>query len=267
MFSLICLMIILFTMFIAAYNKKFARLENSYERVLSKVRQEVQQKALNNLSLDLIETLGNNLFAIRLTLAGILTPLQKTIDDINHGLTDPKPEGQTTVLKHVLQALTDIQKNVIDAKKTAADMDMVKIREKLRTNFAEHGLVKNIELELERHTGFEIIKNISGTEYPLHEHKEMVLYHIFQLAISNILVHSTARHIHIDVRYEPESLCLCIEDDGIGFDYLDLQDLRKKGRGIDSMYSAVRLINANLSINSRPGKGTTLTIFLQTLPI
>ena len=265
-----CLMITFFILFVVAYNKKIVRLENSYERALSKIRQEVQQKMLNNLSFDIIETFGNNLFAIKCNLVGsVLDPLQKITDDINRGFSNPTQEVQTEILKHVLQCVTDIQKNVLDTKQPVDDMntDVVKTCERLRTNFAQNSLVKNLELELNGITGYEIVENLTGSEYPLGENKEILILWIFQLAINNIVRHSNARHIYIDIQYEPTSFCLCIQDDGVGFNSAEINNLRKKGRGLDNMYNAARMINADITITPRPITGIILTIHLQTLPI
>jgi signal transduction histidine kinase len=270
MFGLICLMILFFILFVVFYNKKFIRLENSYERIVAKVRQEVQQTTLNNLSFDIIETFGNNLFAIRCNLVGgVLDPLQKITEDINQGFSNPSQTEQTAILQQVLHSVTAIQKNVLDTKKPVEDMntDVLKACEKLRTNFAENTLVKNFELEIQRFTGYDIIKNFTGAEYPLIEHKKMLLFWVFQLAMNNIKRHSHATQIHLELSYEPSSVRICIQDNGVGFDPADLNKLRKKGQGIDNMYTAARMINAELSITARPGMGAILTISLQTLPI
>jgi signal transduction histidine kinase len=56
-------------------------------------------------------------------------------------------------------------------------------------------------------------------------------------------------------------LVLRVEDDGIGF---DIESIRSEpGLGLSSMIERVRLIGADLSIVSSPGRGTVIEVLVE----
>ena len=74
-------------------------------------------------------------------------------------------------------------------------------------------------------------------------------------AMSNILRHARARHVRIDAERQGEILKIIIKDDGIGFTANPAS-----GYGLRNMRDRARLLNGALEIDSKPGKGTTLTL-------
>lgn len=85
---------------------------------------------------------------------------------------------------------------------------------------------------------------------------EEVVLRVVEEALHNALRHSGATHI--DVSLKPArggGLTATIADDGTGFD-----PGPARGMGLVSMKERARRINGTLTVNSRPGKGTTLTL-------
>jgi len=82
------------------------------------------------------------------------------------------------------------------------------------------------------------------------------LYRVMQEALHNIAKHSRARKIHVELRGAPESVCLTIVDDGIGFS-LD-NPIRRPGLGLISMHERMHLINGDFTIRSKPNGGTRI---------
>jgi signal transduction histidine kinase len=76
-------------------------------------------------------------------------------------------------------------------------------------------------------------------------------------AMANILRHARARHVYIGAIRESESLKLTIHDDGIGF-----VPGTSTGYGLQNMHDRARLLNGTLEINSKPGKGTQITLVI-----
>ncbi|MEE8111509.1 MAG: sensor histidine kinase [Acidobacteriota bacterium] len=86
----------------------------------------------------------------------------------------------------------------------------------------------------------------------------LCLYRIFQESMRNIAKHSGARNIQVFLREEDRMVCLTIRDSGVGF---ELSRVRGKGGlGLASMEERVRLVLGKLSIDSRPGEGTTIEV-------
>jgi two-component system NarL family sensor kinase len=87
---------------------------------------------------------------------------------------------------------------------------------------------------------------------------EINLYRIVQELVSNILKHSQANEIILQLnRYESE-LLLTIEDNGIGFD--TSSELLKQGMGLKNIKSRVTKLNGKFHIDSHKGKGSIITI-------
>ncbi|HWQ11198.1 MAG TPA: sensor histidine kinase [Roseiflexaceae bacterium] len=94
---------------------------------------------------------------------------------------------------------------------------------------------------------------------------EIVLYRIVQEALQN--AHKYARGAHVTVRLVRQGarLALSVRDDGPGFDPHEVA--RRAGRsnwGLTSMRERAELIGARLTVASRPGHGTEVTV---TLPL
>ncbi|BBO86065.1 hypothetical protein DSCO28_66310 [Desulfosarcina ovata subsp. sediminis] len=95
---------------------------------------------------------------------------------------------------------------------------------------------------------------------------QICLFRIFQEALLNVYKHARATRIWVTVRSDEKRLRIELRDNGTGFD-VSKQSTRTgdpKGMGLSTLALRCRMIAARLSINSRPGKGTRLTI---TLPL
>lgn len=91
---------------------------------------------------------------------------------------------------------------------------------------------------------------------------EVGLYRIAQGTIGNIAKHSNARHATISLERAADHFLLRIGDDGEGFDISKLTSVDEGGRGsgVFGMKERVKLMGGNCSIDSRPGKGTRVTV-------
>lgn len=86
----------------------------------------------------------------------------------------------------------------------------------------------------------------------------LCFYRVLQESIHNALKHSGSNKIVVRLFPEDGKICLSVTDEGRGFD----MDSRAAHRlGLTSMKERMRLIQGTLDISSRPGKGTTVTVF------
>ncbi len=92
----------------------------------------------------------------------------------------------------------------------------------------------------------------------LNETQKLILYRIIQEATNNIINHSEARSVLINLSTIDDTLQLIVSDDGIGF---DKQNVRK-GSGLNNIENRVYLFNGSLDINTYPGKGCELIILV-----
>ncbi len=93
---------------------------------------------------------------------------------------------------------------------------------------------------------------------------QMCLFRIFQEALTNTRKHAQATWSLIAAERKEKQIRIRIQDNGIGFK-ANRRSLRANGRdgmGLKAIALRCRMIGADLSIDSAPGKGTRLTICL-----
>jgi signal transduction histidine kinase len=86
----------------------------------------------------------------------------------------------------------------------------------------------------------------------------LCLYRIVQEALRNVVKHSGARHVGVELRGTGEAIRLRIADDGAGFDPGAVDG--KGGLGLVSMRERLRLVGGALAIDSRPSGGTRIDV-------
>jgi len=86
----------------------------------------------------------------------------------------------------------------------------------------------------------------------------LCLYRVMQESLQNIVRHSRAREARVQLRFDNDHLKLSITDSGTGF---NLEGIRQTaGLGLISMEERVRLIHGKITIDSRPGLGTEISV-------
>ena len=83
----------------------------------------------------------------------------------------------------------------------------------------------------------------------------LCLFRVLQEALQNAIKHSGSRQIHVSLRGGARELELTVVDAGAGFDHWAT---RARGLGLTSMTERLKLVDGELSINSKPGDGTTV---------
>lgn len=86
------------------------------------------------------------------------------------------------------------------------------------------------------------------------------LYRVTQEALHNVSKHANARKVCVRLNRVPDGVHLNIHDSGIGFD--TNSESFRSGLGIVSMKERVRLVQGEFSINSEPGHGTEVRVFV-----
>jgi two-component system, NarL family, sensor histidine kinase UhpB len=83
---------------------------------------------------------------------------------------------------------------------------------------------------------------------------QLVVYRVAQEALTNAARHSEAQRIAVSLHRSGDGVELEIADDGRGFAF----EQSERGLGIGGMRERALLIGAELTIESRPGEGTTI---------
>lgn len=94
---------------------------------------------------------------------------------------------------------------------------------------------------------------------PLSEQYAINLYRIIQEIIHNTIKHADATELTIGLKRNSNTLVLQTVDNGTGFDH-DKALNDDNGLGLRSLANRVNLLSAELSVNAKPGKGSSYTI-------
>lgn len=89
---------------------------------------------------------------------------------------------------------------------------------------------------------------------------ELVVYRIVQEALTNIAKHARARRVVIELESRDGEALVAVRDDGVGFDATALSD--RGGHGLAGMRVRVESEGGRWSIESTPGRGTTIRVAL-----
>jgi PAS domain S-box-containing protein len=84
----------------------------------------------------------------------------------------------------------------------------------------------------------------------------LCLFRVVQEALQNAVKHSAAQDVTVEVHGTKEGINLIVSDSGVGFNWQDA--MNRRGLGLISMRERLRLVNGELSIQSTPGRGTTV---------
>lgn len=102
----------------------------------------------------------------------------------------------------------------------------------------------------------------TGTARRLPAAVESGLLRIATEAVTNAVKHAQAASVRVQLTYKPDAVELTVRDDGCGF---DATATPAAGHfGLTGMRERAARMNARLRIESRPGRGTTLTL---TVPV
>ena len=91
---------------------------------------------------------------------------------------------------------------------------------------------------------------------------EIHVYRIVQEAINNVMKHSSANEAAVVIKNRKDVISLSIRDNGRGFDMNSVSPSEPNdlGYGLSGIAERVRILGGTLSIDSKPGKGTILSI-------
>jgi len=90
---------------------------------------------------------------------------------------------------------------------------------------------------------------------------ERLAFRTAQEAVRNVAVHAAASRVEVTLKAEEDTYVLRVADDGIGFDVDGRHARRANGHvGLDLLADHARDLGATLTVESEPGRGTTLTL-------
>lgn len=213
------------------------QMEFQYEKQLLQTMLEVQEKAMNQISLEIHDNIGQNLASVNANLIALSTG---EVEDPQLLLGDTKTR--------VSQAVKDLRN----------------LSRVLNSKYINRiGLVESLKKETEylgthnKKTTFAL--DVVSGDLDLQNEKELMVFRIAQESLSNIIKHAEATHVRMEIAYLPDTFRMIIADNGKGFDNGNSEGA---GIGLMNMKQRAEVMNGTFNIASAPGAGTTITIII-----
>lgn len=215
-------------------NRLLSQLEEAEQQILSD-QSAKQQMLLTAIGKELHDSIGS-----------MLSAAKREMENLRNSLKDipEKAEGQFD------HSYGMVDKAIRDLRKISKSPDKLSLDEQLVPSLRE--LCKNIN-RIENSPQIELnTYRLEGVKLPAKH--ELHIFRIIQEAITNIIKHAQATEVHMQLDWANRILSITIEDNGKGFD----PKLIKHGVGLDSMRSRTEELNGTFTLDTAPGKGSTL---------
>jgi two-component system sensor histidine kinase DegS len=120
--------------------------------------------------------------------------------------------------------------------------------------------------DLSQHFGIAIGMGVLGSLRRFPPETELVMFRIAQEALRNMWKHSEASRAWVTVEFGNEKIILTVKDNGKGFELPErIGDLASAGKlGLAGMQERAQLIGGTLTLQSKPGEGTTVIVEIPT---
>lgn len=119
--------------------------------------------------------------------------------------------------------------------------------------------------EFKARTGIECSIDVHETEIDAKEDTSTVLFRVFQEALTNIARHAYATQVAATLAMSESSLVLTVADNGVGME--STTSLPRESFGLLGMRERIASLGGRLSIESRLGAGTTISVEIPLRPL
>lgn len=196
-----------------------------------------RQEEKNRIAMELHDGILNNIYAVRLNL-----------EFINKKADEESILQRKEYIKELQKVETEIRGVSHDLSRNAifqGDKSFKTLLE-FMINSQKNTFETQFDLDIDPDINWDAMGNVAKVN----------VYRIIQEALQNVNKYSQAKHAHVFIKKEGESVLVKVNDDGVGFD----PDKAKGGIGIKNLKKRASLLNGELSIESAPGKGSTIEV-------
>jgi len=228
--------IILFSVAYFIYRNRIYSLKKKQQAEIKAIVT-TQEEERKRISRDLHDDVGTKLSALKLFVSSLHDKASNINNEEISSLAKSSEQFITEAMNDVRQLLLNLSPTVL---------------EEFGYTTAIEGLVDKIN---ETHLiKFTLV--VFGMKKPLKKEYELALYRITQELINNVLKHSEAKNVSLQIGQRDEKIILMIEDDGKGFDLNE----HRGGYGLQNLDARTKLMQGVMTIETKPGKGTSVLI-------
>ncbi|MGI9650553.1 sensor histidine kinase [Chryseobacterium sp. RLHN22] len=204
-----------------------------FEKELATSQIEMKEQTLNYIGQELHDDLGQKLSVVRLRQNQLIAKMK---------------DSEKEELVELNQLLGECIQDIRALSKTLITEQII-----------HFGLIESLEREINKIRKLRLLKIELITQkhdVDISPKHGLILFRIIQESINNILKHSKAKNVSIEIEENYQKLSIKINDNGKGFNTQTVKD----GSGLKNMELRAKIIHAEFSIISEINKGTQTSI-------
>ena len=116
--------------------------------------------------------------------------------------------------------------------------------------------------EIEKRLPIEVRVSVNEEKTELSTEVKTTLFRITQEALTNVIKHSGASTVKVNLDYGGDGVRLEVVDDGVGFDRSTMRATARPSWGLIGIQERASLLGGTFEINSYPGQGTRVSVFI-----
>ena len=216
------------------------QLEESYRQVreLTDHLQHIREEERAHIAREIHDELGQQLTVLKMDVSWLNKRIGAGDDEVKSKLTTLAHMLDGTV-KTVRRISSELRPSLLDDLGLVAAMDW---------HLKEFGSRSGIKTEFSE----------PSRDMEMNETIKTGIFRIFQESLTNVARHAEAGKVSVDLQQDKGYIVLRIEDDGVGFNKLQVNN--KRTLGILGMKERTNMMGGSYDITSLPGKGTVVVV-------
>jgi two-component system, NtrC family, sensor kinase len=213
--------------------KDILLIQQKFQKEIMQARLEMQEQTFHTISQEIHDNIGQTLSLVKLNLNTLAVPLPD--------ITQEKLNTTRDLVSKVIYDLRNLAKTI-------------------NTDYIRNiGLTRAIEQQLnilQKTDAFTVHFSVKGVVGSMDPQKELLIFRIVQELLNNVIKHSNARMLTVEMNYNESNLQFSVTDNGKGFDWNKTLTEKHSGLGLQNIINRISLIKGTIIVKSAPGKGT-----------
>lgn len=214
------------------HNKKLQQLTHHLQRIREEERRRIGR--------EIHDELGQQLTAIKMDVAWI----------------DKKIPEEEVLLKQKISNIITL----LDGSNVSVRRILHELKPSILDEYGLHDAIEHLILQFTSNTGIPVNHSLSKNYTGLSKDTITCLYRITQESLTNIAKYAKAKSVFLTIKKGRKNVTALIEDDGIGFNPLVLEN--NDTFGLIGIQERVSVLEGIFNIKSIIGKGTTIKVVL-----
>lgn len=213
-------------------------------RELTAYQDRIKEDERKRIAREIHDELGQTLLALRLDVSML---------DTRTAMSHPKINDRVRgVLQHIDATVKTIRTIINNLRPAVLDL----------------GLGAAVEWQVQefrRRSAIACDLVMDANEYALGDARSTTLFRILQESLTNVIRHANATHVRIELYEHGTNLVMKITDNGIGIAPVDRN--KTDSFGLVGIEERILALDGEFLLDSAPGQGTVLTIFIPLVPV